>query len=142
MPGTHFVAAFTTGADLDHLIGLRTVDKPIKHRTDVFLHAEHPLYTAPHMFVQHLIGVVATVIHHHIRCLQCAQVAARQSAFIAMGDDIKVHRNPGFQPVQTTHHPLRIIGVVRGTAVAGFDQRPRQIDFRPVNGMNPVVLPR
>ena len=61
--------------------------------------------------------------------------------FVAMGDQVKIHRDPRTQPVQATEQALGVVGVVRRQPVTDLDQRPWQVQLRAVHGEQPMPLP-
>ena len=65
----------------------------------------------------------------------------RGLSFVAMGDQVEVHRDARAQPVQTTEQALRVVRVVRRGAVAGLEQRARQVQLRAVHREQPMPLP-
>ena len=84
---------------------------------------------------------IAPVVHHHVVVRQRVQMGQRGLSFVAMGDQVEVHRDARAQPVQTTEQALGVVRVVRRGAVAGRDQRARQVQLRAVHREQPMPLP-
>ena len=90
------------GNDLDDRIPAVAVDEAVDIDTGFPLHPEHRAQSPDRMRVQHLVGIVAPVIDHHIVRRQRVQVGQRRLALIAMRMRVEVDPAGRSRPVVGT----------------------------------------
>ena len=129
------------GGDLDHCVGLGTVGERGHGAVGIHPQPEHRMQAPGEVLTKQRLREVATVVHHHIVFRQRVQMRPCGLPFVAMGDQVKIHRDPRTQPIQATEQALGVVGVVRRQPVTGLEQRPWQVQLRAVHGEQPMPLP-